>query len=229
MNLADSLGAWLPFRHRLASRRRLAVAALTGIAVLCGVHAARPSAGPTVRIWVAAHTLPGGQPLTPLDVTVEALPTADVPAGAQTAGTMITGRLLAGPMERGEPVTDVRLLTPSLLAASNAPADVAVPVRVTDGAATLALVHAGNLVDIIATSDPTTDSGAASGSADSPTATTLMRNVQVLATPSSDAPSNGGGSDGAGLLIVAASRHQAAVLAAAADDARLSIAVGQGP
>lgn len=175
------------------------------------------------RVWVAARDLPGGAPLAAGDIRSEPLPRSDVPAGALQPTASVVGRLLAAPMRRGEPLTDVRLLSPSLLSATDQPDDVAVPVRVADGPAALALVHAGDLVDVIAAADPG-DGGPATSSA-------VVHDVRVLATPAHD----NGGSDGtasdetAGLLIVEATNRQAADLAEAASGARLSVAVRRQP
>jgi pilus assembly protein CpaB len=210
---------WRALGTQLALRRRLVVAALTGIAVVAGLSAIRPPAAPTTAVWVAARDLAGGAALAQSDVRVERLPTSDVPAGAVEEDDSVLGRLLAAPMRRGEPFTDVRVLSPSLISATAQPADVAVPVRVADGPATIALVHAGDLVDVIAAPDP--DSG------DAPATFTVVRDVRVLATPTHDDGADGA-DDTAGLLIVEASNHQAAALATAATGARLSIAVHRG-
>jgi Flp pilus assembly protein CpaB len=207
---------WRALSARLALRRRLMVAVLTGIAVVCGLTALQPPRPATLRVWVAARDLPGGAPLASADVTVERIPTPDVPSDALGAGTTVVGRLLAAPMRRGEPLTDVRLLSPSLLSATATPDDLAVPVRVADGPATLALVHAGDLIDVIAAPDPA-DGGA-------PSTFTVVHDVLVLSTPTHDSDDSSS-DDSAGLLIVAATDRQAAALAKAATGARLSIAV----
>jgi Flp pilus assembly protein CpaB len=219
MAIHGSPASWRWLSTRLAMRRRLAVAALTGVAVVCGLSAVRPTPAPTQQVLVAARDLTGGQPLAAGDLTVEPLPTHDVPAGAMSAEAAAVGRLLAAPMRRGEPITDVRLLSPSLLSATDQPDAVAVPVRVADGPAALALVHAGDIVDVIAAADPGNGVPLA-GSA-------VVHDVRVLATPAnSDAADGGSGSaEAAGLLIVEATNRQAAALAQAAASARLSVAV----
>lgn len=209
---------WSGIVARLALRRRLVAAALAGIAVICTISALRPSAPATRAVWVAARDLSGGDPLATTDVQVERLPTADVPDGALGSQIAPVGRLLAAPMRRGEPITDVRLLSPSLLATSDLPGAVAVPVRVADGPAVLALVHTGDTVDVIAVAD-SADGGPATGS-------TVVHDVRVLATPAHGAAASDGGSDGlAGLLIVEADHRQAAALAKAATNSQLSVAV----
>jgi Flp pilus assembly protein CpaB len=214
--------------RRIAERRRLVAAALTGVAVVCGLSAARPAAAPTQAIWVADRDLSGGQPLTASEVRLERMPVADVPAGAVRADRSVAGRLLAAPVRRGEPLTDVRFLSPTLLSAGGAPGDVAVPVRVADGPAALALVRTGDLVDVIgaANADPT-----AGTSAEDPGGYTVVRAVRVLSIPraAGSVPSSSDGDSEAGLLIVEASPRQAAALARAASTAQLSVAVRPMP
>jgi pilus assembly protein CpaB len=205
------------------SRRRLLAAALAGIAVVCAIDALRPATPPTREVWVAARDLSGGQPLQPADVRAERLPRADVPSGALASGRAPIGRMLAAPMRDGEPITDVRLLSTSLLAASAAPGDVAVSVRVADGPAATALVHPGDLVDVLAAADP-----------DQPgpqREVGVVHDVRVLAVPTTEASDGvaAAGSDGPGLLIVEADPAQAATLARAATGARLSVAVREPP
>jgi Flp pilus assembly protein CpaB len=138
-----------------------------------------------------------------------------VPDGSLDSAVSPVGRLLADPVRRDEPLTDVRLLGTSLLTATDDPGTVAVPVRVADGGAAIALVHAGDEVDVIAVSDPAL--------ATTSTGSTVVHDVRVLATPTHDSTDTS--DDGAGLLIVAASPRQAADLARAAAASQLSVAV----
>jgi Flp pilus assembly protein CpaB len=210
-SLADAAAWW-------SSHRRLVGAILCGIAVVCAITAARPAAVPTTRIWVAARDLAGGSPLTSSDVALRRFPTSVVPAGAVSGGENVLGHLLGAPMRRGEPLTDIRLVSGALLDAIDRPGDVAVPVRVADGPAARALVHAGDDVDVIATTDPA-DGVTTQRSA-------VVHDVRVLATPTTD--TDPGSGDTAGLLIVAASPRQATALAHASTEAQLSVAV-RGP
>jgi pilus assembly protein CpaB len=221
MDRRGVLGKWRALGEQLALRRRLVVATLTGVAVLSGLSAVRPSAPHTVAIWVAARDLAGGAPLTGPDLRVERLPTVDVPAGILPASTMVVGRLLAAPMRTGEPLTDVRILSASLLNATHEPGDVAVPVRVANGPATLALVRAGDLIDVIASPD--------SDGSGPPAGFTVVHDVRVLATPSNRDGNDNGSGDTAGLLIVAATPRQAATLARASTGTQLSVAVRHDP
>src|SRR5690242_15595504 len=103
-------------RHTLDWHRRPIAAVLAGLALLASLSALAPQRPPNGRVWTAARDLAGGAPLRTADVVLAALPLNAVPAGALQAGSTVVGRLLAGPVRRGEPLTDVRLLGPSLLA-----------------------------------------------------------------------------------------------------------------
>jgi Flp pilus assembly protein CpaB len=221
MDRHGSLRSWRAVRAQIAIRRRLVVAVLTGVAVVSGLSAVRPAAPATRRVWVAARDLPGGQPLSGPDLRIERMPIPDVPHGVLPASTTLAGMLLAAPMRQGEPLTDVRILSSALLRATDESGDVAVPVRVADGPATLALVRAGNLIDVIAASDA--DNGGR------PTTFTVVHDVRVLATPSRDPGDGADSGDPAGLLIVEATDRQAAALARASTGAELSIAVRRDP
>ncbi|HEU5034324.1 MAG TPA: Flp pilus assembly protein CpaB [Mycobacteriales bacterium] len=197
----------------LGGRRRLLAAGFAAVAVVAGLRAVTPAPAPTVAVWVAAHDLGGGAALRAADVRTVGLPPAAVPAGALRVGDRVVGRLLAAPVRRGEPLTDLRLLGPSLLAALPDPGLVAVPVRVADGSAAAALVHAGDVIDVLAAADP------AGGGPRHPT--TVASGVRVLSVPGTD-HSDGSGD---GLVVVAASAEQAAALAQASTTARLSLAL----
>jgi pilus assembly protein CpaB len=208
-------------RRRLAQqvgrRRRLIAALFAGAAVVSALTALRPPATATVRIWSAARDLSGGAALSSSDVRVERLPAIDVPAGVLAAARPVVGRMLAAPVRRGEPLTDVRLLSTSLLTALGTSGLVAVPVRVADGPATSVLVQPGDRVDVIAAADPQSAGAVATA--------TVARGLRVLAVPGRSADASG---DTGGLLVVAATAAQADALAQAATGARLSVTVRAG-
>src|SRR4051794_38471253 len=164
--------------------RRVLAALLAAVAVVALVQALAPAAPRTVAVWVAARDLSGGSPLRPGDVRALALPAAAVPAGAQPADVRLVGRLLAAPVRRGEPLTDVRLLGQSLLSALPEPGLVAVPVRVADGSAAAALVQPGDVVDVLAATDPT--------GGDTSAPATVASGVRVLAGPARGGPAGNG-------------------------------------
>lgn len=132
-------------RRALARHRRLLSAGCLAGAAAVTVHAVSPPPPPSVTVWVAARDLPAGHRLTPRDVAASRWPPSLLPAGgvARPAGAW-----LAGPIRRGEPVTDARLVGPGLLAGQPLGV-VALAVRVSDPASLIG-VRSGERVDVLA-------------------------------------------------------------------------------
>ena len=130
--------------------RPLLVAALMAAALVAAVMAARPPAPPTDAIAVAERDLGSGQVLTADDVTTVEMDPELVPAGAYSPADAPMGRVVAGPVRRGEPITDVTVVGPGL-AAGLPIGHVLTTVSVRTAADTL--VRSGDLVRVVAT-DP---------------------------------------------------------------------------
>lgn len=208
--LSRRVGArWRRARRLVLARRRLLAALLAGVAVLTGVRAASLPPVDTTTVLVAARDLAGGATLTPEDLTTVDLPQGAVPAGAVAAAGDVEGRTLAAPVRRGEPLTDVRLLAPGILAGY--PGTVAAPVRVADPAA-VRLLSVGDRIDLVAVSP---EGGAATVVADS---------VPVVAVPGR--PAAGSAEDGlvgGALVVVAVPEDRALALAEASVRAVISV------
>jgi Flp pilus assembly protein CpaB len=112
-------------------------------------HAA---AGHTVPVVVAARSLPAGHSLTRRDVMVQRWPAHLRPVAARGDPADLAGRRLAGPVDRGEPITSSRLLG-SDLTTGLAPGEVAAAVSLGDSHAT-DLVRAGDRIDLLAADRP---------------------------------------------------------------------------
>jgi Flp pilus assembly protein CpaB len=166
-----------------------------------------PPVEATTPVLTARHDLAPGVPLGDADLVVVDLPSRAVPTGALVDLGDAVGRFVTGPVRRGEALTDVRLLGSSLLKDRGL---VATPVRLADPA-TVALLHAGDRVDVLAASTDDDQQGRP--------AVTVAAGLQVLAVPE-----QADGLDG-GLLVLAATPATAARLASAAVGARLSVTV----
>jgi Flp pilus assembly protein CpaB len=192
-------------RQQLRRRRRLIAALLTAGAVLAGMRAVAPPPPETVDVLVAAHDLPSGAVLGDDDLVARAFPADLAPPDAAGAAA---GRVLAGPMVRGEVLTDVRLVGPAL--ADARPGETVLPVRLPDaGMATL--LHAGDRVDLVAT-DPGTGE-----------TIVVASDVTVLATPTGVPDGPAGGAGGA-LVVIAVSSEEASTVASAALAQYLTVA-----
>jgi Flp pilus assembly protein CpaB len=134
-------------RRAVLSRRRLLAAVLTAIAVATGIQAASAPPPATVAVSVAARDLPAGTVLAPGDLATRDFAPASVPDDLVAEPL---GRALAGPVRRGEPVTDVRVVGPALT--EGHPGLAAVPLRLPD-AGMVGLLRVGDRVDLVAT-DP---------------------------------------------------------------------------
>ena len=192
--------AWL---HRLARHQRAVTATFVGLGVLAGIAAVRPADGRTLPVIAVVHDLAAGVALSASDLTTLQLPRSAVPAAALTSIEKATGRTLAGPMGRGEVLTQTRLAGAALLGAGTD--HVAVPVRIAD-AGSAALLHAGDHVDLLAAPH---DGGLAQ---------VVAADVAVLVVPASAS-----GLDDGALVVVACSAATAQRLASAAVSSRISV------
>ncbi|MFB9882094.1 RcpC/CpaB family pilus assembly protein [Planobispora siamensis] len=190
-------------RGLLGRRRRVLAAVLAALAMACAAIGLRPDTS-SVTVLAAARDLPGGV-LTAADAVPVALRPGTAPDGALRPGTPVAGRMLAGPMRRGEPFTDVRMLGPDLLA-THRPGTVATPVRVADPDSAR-LLSPGDTVNVLAS--PADWDG-------SEPARSIAEGVTVLALPADE---SGRGA----LIVLATTPGQAAELASAQSGGRLSI------
>lgn len=137
-------------RRRLLLHRRAFAALLAGLAVLVAVRALQPPGASTVEVWTAARDLPSGTVLAGSDLTRVRFRSGSVPDRVLSDPDALLGRTVAAPVRRGEPITDLRLVTRPLLAAY--PGRVATPVRLAD-AAVVDLLRVGDVLDLVA-ADP---------------------------------------------------------------------------
>jgi Flp pilus assembly protein CpaB len=134
-------------RRAVLRRRRLLAALCALVAVWAGLRATAAPPAPLAPVTVAAHDLGAGTVLRPGDVTTAGFAPGTVPAGHVRDPV---GRRLAGPLRRGQPITDAALLGPSLV--RDRPDLVALPVRLPD-TAMAELLRVGDEIDLVA-ADP---------------------------------------------------------------------------
>jgi len=137
-------------RRIVLARRRPIAALFAAVAVLAGLQANAAPAPPRTSVLTAARDLPAGAVVRADDVTSVEVDPAAVPAGVLPGPRAAIGRTTTTPVRRGEPLTDVRLVTASLL--DGYPGLVAVPVRIGDPGA-VRLLRVGDRVDLLA-ADP---------------------------------------------------------------------------
>ncbi|SDH15819.1 Flp pilus assembly protein CpaB [Sinosporangium album] len=215
------------WKRRLKRHRRLIAVVPAGLATACTLAVLRPAQPATVAVLAAARDLRVG-PLRPGDLTTVHLPADLVPHGAlrphdsptgesadlspESLTPPTTGRVLASPMRRGEPLTDARLLGPGMLSGYGADA-VAMPVRVADPEA-VRLLSPGDIVDVLAAPSGWAES-------DAQPAATVADNATVITTRHT------GDSHSGALIVLATTPDQAARLAGAQPGGHLSIMIEQ--
>jgi Flp pilus assembly protein CpaB len=195
-------------RRTVLARRRPLAALCVAVAVATGLRANAAPPPPRTSVLTAAHDLAAGVVVQPDDLHRAGYPPGTVPAGTLRDAGDAVGRTTSGPVRSGEPLTDARLLSPSLL--DGYPGLVAVPVRIGDPGA-VRLLRVGDRVDLLA-ADPR------GGSA----ATAVGRDVAVVSIPrpSQDSP---GLTNGGALVVVAVPAERAATLAQAGVSSFLSV------
>jgi Flp pilus assembly protein CpaB len=192
-------------RRTVLARRRGLAALCAGLAVAVAMQANAAPAPPEVEVLVAARDLSPGAVVGPGDLARVGFRPGSVPDGTRTSAEAVLGRRTVGPVRRGEPLTDVRLLGPGLLAEH--PGSVAVPVRLADPAA-VRLLRVGDRVDILAADAATGGPGGARSVERE--AVTVAAAVPVIAIPS---PGEAGALSGGAVLVVATSSLTAQRLA----------------
>ncbi len=184
-------------------------------AVAFGLDAVSPQPPPVKQIVVAASELPPGTLLDSSDLRLAAWPAALAPDTAASSVTDLVGRTLAAGLSRGEAVTSMRLVGPTLASALLESGRVATPVRLADPTVA-ALLHPGDRIDLVAaqagSSDPVSGGTApADARVVAPTALVLS----VVQPDQGGSVLVGGATTASGLLVVAVSRTEALALARA--------------
>ncbi len=217
-------------RRFARTHRPLLAAVLAGAAAVLTISAVRPAPPPTTQILVTSRSLPAGHTISDGDTTTADWPTA-IGEPLNTADpSQVTGRITAGPLAAGEPVTTNRLVGPGLLQQTDSVAAdgrsgiyVAAPVRLADAGQT-ALIRPGDVVDVLAAR--ATDGGGQSAEQVAVDA----RVITVASRSEGDTGllPHGGGQDSdssepGSMIVLSVSEQTATDLAAAATRSRLSI------
>ncbi len=188
------------------------------------LEALEPPPPPSAEVVVAAHDLLPGTALAGSDVRVARLPPALVPSNVFSTPRDVTGRVVTGAVRAGEPLTDVRVVSPGLVNGLEQ-GHVAMPIRLMD-AATAALLRPGDIVDVVAVVG--VDALGVTGAEESfdpptaalPSAAVVAAGVRVLSVPQ---PGEGSVALDGALVVLSTSHQEALDLAAAAVSGPLSV------
>ncbi|HEY7815243.1 MAG TPA: Flp pilus assembly protein CpaB [Nakamurella sp.] len=225
-------GQSAPWRRQLRRHRRVLAAGLAALSVVLVVRSVSPQPASTVPVLVAAHDLAPGAPVGIDDVTVARWPAGLAPAGTLTDPADLPQRPLATRVAVGEPLSDIRFLSPALIAAYGSGL-VATPVRLADAGAA-GLLHEGDLVDVLAAA-PTSAGAVSLQGPGVQSATIVATGVRVVLAGTDRVNGAGDGTmsstadntDGS-LVVLATTSAVAAALAGAAVSSRLSVVLRPG-
>lgn len=183
-------------------RRKLAIVAAVA-AVLTGVAAVSPEGPPTLSVVRATTQIAGGAVVGPGDVEVAEVVAADAPEGAMTDPAAVLGRRLTAPVAEGQVLTGLALLSTR----AGTPGRVIAPLRLAD-ADIAALLRPGQIVDVVATDQQTTN------------AAVVADGVRVVTIP---AVGEQDGSQAGALVLVEVTVEEATTLARAAVSGALTV------
>ncbi len=191
--------------------RRTIIVGLVAVAALNTAAGFARGPGAQRSVVVASSAIDAGAAIRTSKLRTESWPAAIVPSDWPSEPAQLDGRISAGTIAIGEPITPSRLL--AARKSSLAQGLVLAPIRIAD-AATVALVNSGDVIDVIA-SWPASQTGPAS-------ATTIASHVRVATVPRTPTSSFSNSVDGA-LLVLEVPAATAVRIAAAAVSGRLSI------
>ncbi|WP_427018880.1 RcpC/CpaB family pilus assembly protein [Pseudarthrobacter sp. P1] len=205
----------------LRRRRRLAAALLLCAAAALTVAQLTPSPLDLSTVLVASRDLGAGTVLAAADLVPANIPPHAVPDAAFTTPQALVGKQLAGPVRRGQILTDASLLGAGLLVGTP-PGSQAVPVRLADPA-TIRLLARGQLVNLVLSST--------SGALDTAANELLAQSVPVLWTAGTEPPASAlvPAQEAEGLLVVAAGPEAALRLAGASARGKIFLVLVDAP
>lgn len=123
--------------------------------LLAAAMALRPDpAGVYTDVVVVTADLRPGVTLRADDIRLQSYPAVALPDGALTDIDRLAGATLAGPVRRGEVLTDARVLGPRLAGLNAGPDARVVPLRLSDSAV-LDVIRTGDVVDVLGVAEST--------------------------------------------------------------------------
>ncbi|HZQ96484.1 MAG TPA: Flp pilus assembly protein CpaB [Candidatus Sulfotelmatobacter sp.] len=198
----------------------LAVGFFAAVSVYRSLQGKGGSSEPGIEVMVAANDLQVGARVEERDIRVIRIPASDLPPGAPRKRSDVIGHGVIMPIAKGE------FILPNRLAAENAGAGLpslippgmrAVSVRVNDVASVSGFVTPGTRVDVLVTATAT-------GSGDQQT-TTVLQNVQVLASGHTLERSSTGEAQNTAVITLLVTPEDAQRLTLATNEGRIQLAL----
>ncbi|MBI3646395.1 MAG: Flp pilus assembly protein CpaB [Acidobacteriales bacterium] len=175
---------------------------------------------PGIEVVVAVNDIQVGAKLEDRDIRLARFPQSNLPPGAFTKKSQVTGRGVVLPVSKGE------FILPSKLAGVNAGAGLpslippgmrAVSVRVNDVVSVAGFVQPGSRVDVLATGNP--------GAGNDRQTTTVLENVAVIAVGKSLERSSAGESQVAPVITLLVAPDDAQRLTLASQEGRIQLSL----
>lgn len=198
----------------------LAIAFLVSVTVYKNLQGKMGSTDPGVQVMVAANDLQVGSRVEERDIRIINIPASVLPPGAPRKRSDVIGHGVILPISKGE------FILPNRLAAENAGAGLpslippgmrAVSVRVNDVASVSGFVTPGTRVDVLVTASAT-------GTGESQT-TTVLQDVQVLASGHTLERSSSGEAQNAVVITLLVTPEDAQRLTLATNEGRIQLAL----
>lgn len=198
----------------------LAVGFLASVSVYKNLQGKAGNSDPGVEVMVAANDLQVGSRVEEHDIRIIRIPGADLPPGAPRKRSDVIGHGVIMPISKGE------FILPKDLAPENAGAGLpslippgmrAVSVRVNDVASVSGFVTPGTRVDVLVTA-----TGVGSGEQQT---TTVLQNVQVLASGHTLERSSTGEAQNTAVVTLLVTPEDAQRLTLATNEGRIQLAL----
>lgn len=235
-------------REFLTRHRRIVAALLAGLGVMFAISATKSPVAPTSEVVVLAKSVDAGHILNESDLVTHSWPTGAGPVDKFISNpSEAIGRMTAGSVIEGEPLTPARIVGPSLLLGADSQLNgsasihedqelrelVATSVRIADQAS-VALARPGDHVDILAASSHSAIGPGADGTGSNRdqtlSAKVVANSARVLAVPGSESSLKLGNvasqsQNQESIVVLAVSPETAARLAGAAVNSRMTMVV----
>jgi len=166
----------------------------------------------SINIAIAAQDISPGEILGRKNVTIKSWPDNNLPPGSFPGPASLTGRIVARPILKGEPIKETKLVVRgqangSLLSKQVAPGMRAVSIKVDMVSGISGLLKKGDLVDVISTSSM-------GGAKESMISRLILRKIKILAVTTDEVASI---KIGKGTVVLLLTLAQAKIIAAAED------------
>ena len=166
----------------------------------------------SINIAIAARDIASGETLSRKNVTIKSWPANNIPAGSFPSTASLTGRIVARPILKGEPIKENKLVirgqaAGSLLSKQVPPGMRAISIKVDKVSGISGMLKKGDLVDVISTSSM-------GGGKESMISRLILRKIKILAVTTDEVAKI---KIGKGTVVLLLTLAQAKIIASAED------------